>query len=88
MWVAGPVWADMDRAQSLYEQHCAECHGLDGESVMLGIPSFKIGEGLSLMDPQMLDFVKAGKGVMPAYADVLSDEEIFDIIFYLRTLWR
>ena len=46
-----------------------------------------MGQGLMKSDQQLLAFVKKGKLVMPGFNGVLSDEEILDIIAYIRTFF-
>jgi cytochrome c6 len=71
-----------------YLKHCASCHGERGESKMLGVPNFSRGEVvISSTDPMLLHTIKRGKGTMPGYQGILKDQEILDIIAYLRTLF-
>ena len=39
-------------------------------------------------DFALLESVRRGKNIMPAFAGVLRDREILDVIAYLRTLRR
>jgi mono/diheme cytochrome c family protein len=50
------------------------------------IPSFANGDRMFLMDQEMLQSVRNGKNQMPAFRGLLSDQEIRDVITYLRTL--
>jgi len=70
----------------LYTQHCASCHGVSGISVMFNAPNFARSESLLQPDPLLLISIKNGKNAMPAYQGILNDQEIIDIIIYLRTL--
>lgn len=89
MLAFGPVTsraADTIKGGELYAVHCASCHGPSGMSVMLGAPNFARGESLMQPDPLLLISIKNGKGAMPAYQGILNDQNILDVIVYLRTL--
>ena len=55
---------------------------------MPGVPDFRRGEGLFRSDDDLLQFIRNGSGMMPAYRGLLSDRDILDVISYLRTLRR
>jgi cytochrome c6 len=78
--------ADTIKGGELYAKHCASCHGASGISVMPDAPNFAREEGLLQPDPILLFSIKNGKNAMPAYQGILSDQEILDVIVYLRTL--
>jgi len=78
--------ADVISGQRLYLLHCASCHGQNGRAVMPNAPSFDRGERLMQPDNALWSSIRRGRLAMPAYAGVLSDREIFDVVAYLRTL--
>jgi mono/diheme cytochrome c family protein len=78
---------DPRKGRGLYEQYCSGCHGLEGRSHVPGTPNFTLGEGMSKPDIDILEFTKKGKVVMPGFEGVLSDEEILDVIAYIRTFF-
>jgi len=78
--------ADTNKGAELYAMHCATCHGVSGISVMPGAPNFAQSEGLMSPDGALLISIKSGKVAMPAYRGVLSDQDILNVIAYLRTL--
>lgn len=80
--------ADVFRGGRLYGQYCAGCHGADGNAVLAGAPSFARQERLAQPDPVLLNSIKRGKGPMPGFLPILRDQEILDIIAYVRTLRR
>jgi len=80
--------ADVGKGAQIYAAQCLSCHGRDGVSVMPGAPNFARNEGLMQPDAALLASIKAGKNAMPAYVGILSDQEIFDVIAYMRTLRR
>lgn len=77
---------DMQKGREVYEMHCVACHGMNGYAIDMTIPSFANGDRMFLMDQEMLQSVRNGKNMMPAFRGLLSDEEIRDVITYLRTL--
>lgn len=92
--VANPIAADAQstaRGEELFLGNCAACHGRDGG----GLPTQIAGSKKGIPNlPQMLkthsdgDFfwkIRQGKGGMPSFAEVLDQEEIWDIINYIKT---
>jgi mono/diheme cytochrome c family protein len=77
--------ADPNNGAGIYKMHCASCHGVSGNSVMIGAPNFAQGDALMSPDSTLLISIQSGKGPMPAYRGVLSDQDILDVIAYLRT---
>ena len=77
---------DMQKGREVYEMHCVACHGMDGYAVDMTIPSFANGDRMFLMDQEMLQSIRTGKNLIPAFRGLLSDQEIRDVITYLRTL--
>ena len=73
--------------QKIYQRYCVMCHGSNGISTMPNAASFKRGEGLFNSDLTLLQRIKSGKNACPAYIGLLKDQEIFDVIAYLRTLY-
>jgi len=78
--------ASLDRGRQLYTSHCANCHGERGAPVWPGTPDFKHTATLLRSDAQLIAVIRRGKGVMPAYAGILRDRELLDLVAYLRTL--
>lgn len=86
--VPGAEAADVFGGQTVYETHCASCHGTDGVPLVPGTPDFAMGEGLEKPDFQLVQAVRAGSNLMPGYNRIISDQEILDAIAYIRTLRR
>jgi len=87
--VAPPVHAfDIDAGQTVYETHCASCHGADGTPTMPATPDFSSGEGLDATDVDLVRGIKSGRNLMPAYDGLIKNEEILNVITYIRTLRR
>ncbi len=84
------ISGDADSGQAVYERmQCGACHGADGEGVL----------AMSLNNPVFHQFASDGfiyhaiaKGraptTMPAYEDVLSEQEMQDLVAYIRTWSR
>lgn len=86
---AWPVLAaDVFAGREIYVTHCETCHGKDGRPVDPGTPDFARGERLFAGDGELFRRVRSGTGAMPAYRGLLSDDEIRDVIAYLRSLQR
>jgi cytochrome c6 len=78
--------ADIVNGGKLYTMHCVVCHGDDGVNVMPDAPNFSRSESLLRPDVFILAAIKEGKNAMPAFQGMLKDQEILDVISYLRTL--
>ena len=77
---------DPFNGHTLYGKYCLSCHGDSGSGEMSPIPDFSRGEGLLQPDLQIAETLKRGTGAMPAYQGLLSDNELADVITYIRTL--
>ncbi len=72
----------------IYNQQCKKCHGSSGKSTFPGVADFSRGEGLMIADHELLQKIRDGRGMMPAFRGILKDGEISDVITYLRKLRR
>lgn len=77
--------ADPGKGAALYGTHCTSCHGSNGEGTP-GMPDFKRSQALMKPHKSLFDAIKLGKGIMPGFNGLLKDEQIDDLIAYLRTL--
>jgi cytochrome c6 len=78
--------ANTQNGQRLYISHCANCHGQTGRSTIAGAPNFDRGEGMLRSDASLLSAIRSGRNGNPAFQGLLKDQEILDVIAYLRTL--
>lgn len=78
--------ADVFKGRETYAMYCASCHGPAGVAVMPGAPNFARGERLMQPDAGLLGAIRGGRNAMPAFAGVLRDQEILNVIAFLRTL--
>ena len=79
--------SDLKEGGIQYRNHCAMCHGDNGSPLMAGAPDFRRGEGLLKPDIRLLDRIKSGKNACPSYLGILKDQQIFDVIAYIRTFY-
>lgn len=90
--VALPLLAQ-NPGEAIYKQNCAVCHGSDGEAntpvaKALKAQSLKAPAIVKKPDAELIEFVKKGKGNMPAFGTKLSDSQIKEVIAYVRTLQK
>lgn len=90
MMVARPVLALADDAEALYKSKCQVCHGPDGKGSAagqkIGVKDFHSPEVQKLTDTELFEATKQGKGKMPAYDKKLTDDQIKQLIKYIRSL--
>ncbi len=82
--------ADPEKGKEVFEQ-CAVCHNVDTDEKKIG-PSLKglfkrdkLKNGKKVTDENVRAMINAGGNGMPAYSDMLSDDEKADVIAYLHT---
>ena len=78
-------------AADLYKTKCASCHGADGVGntpvgKKLGVRDFHSPAVVKESDTELFDITKNGKEKMPAYDKKLTDDQIKDLVKYLRGL--
>ncbi|MDH3538044.1 MAG: c-type cytochrome [Gammaproteobacteria bacterium] len=78
--------SDLNSGANIYRMHCAQCHGVNGRSVMAGAPDFDRPDSLLKPDDSLLSRIQSGKNACPAYRGILSEQKIFDVIAFIRTL--
>jgi mono/diheme cytochrome c family protein len=81
------------RGASTYKTSCAQCHGATGEADTpagkeFNARSLKSPEVLKMSDAEMLELTKRGKGKMPAWEDILTDDQLKGVIAYIHTLQK
>jgi cytochrome c6 len=88
--IAAPLRAQ--DAAALYKSKCAACHGPDGTGntptgKSLGVTDLTSGDVQKQTDAQLTDSIANGKGKkMPAYKGKLTDDQIKDLVAYIRDL--
>jgi mono/diheme cytochrome c family protein len=76
----------------VFQRSCSGCHGADGKGVMrLGLakpprdltrPEFHA----QVTDDQLRSVIRVGKGQMPAFGGLMGDEDLNNVIAFIRTL--
>jgi mono/diheme cytochrome c family protein len=78
---------DIETGEALYEENCVACHAADGSGPVVGASDFSDAAVLATQSLQALfDVVSQGRGEMPAFADQMPEEELWQVVDYLRTL--
>lgn len=80
--------SDVFNGKDVYELHCEGCHGADGASFEPGMPDFSRGESLFAPDSELVQRLREGSVTKPSFRGLLTDEELRDVIAYVRTLQR
>jgi cytochrome c6 len=78
--------ADPGNGQRIYLVNCAGCHGQDGISEMPQAPNLARYDIFTKPDPVLIGTIRSGRNMMPSFLGVLSDQEMRDVISYVRTL--
>lgn len=84
---SGTQASDINKGRESYQRHCLMCHGENGSARMAGAPDFNRGQGLRQSDHALLARIEKGNKACPAYRGIMNQQEIFDVIAYIRTLF-
>jgi cytochrome c2 len=82
---------DAEKGKEVFEQ-CSVCHNADSDEKKMGpglkglFKKEKMNNGKKPTEATVKAVIDAGGNGMPAYADMLSDEEKANVIAYLKTL--
>lgn len=81
--------AVIEKGKSLYMTHCKSCHGDPGKSNGLPLvpkPTDPASDQYQAQtDGEMFFKVQTGRGAMPKFAEVISDNDKWSIVHYVRT---
>lgn len=77
--------SDVFKGREIYMRECMACHGNSGEGNMPGLPNFTESQTLFKTDNVLIDIIKDGRGIMPGFGGLLTDEDIRDVTAYLRS---
>ena len=81
---------DPANGEALFQSWCTNCHGSDGtnpvgpEHIVIVDPAFEA----SMTDAQLIDAISQGfpkPDDMPAFREILSSQEMSDVLAWLRT---
>lgn len=92
---AAPANANSDElaaARANSKKHCSVCHGEDGtggpvkldDGTKLKVPSLREGHALKHKDEEFVRQITNGGDGMPKFGDMLSREEIIDLVRFIR----
>jgi mono/diheme cytochrome c family protein len=83
---------DAARGKAVFAQQCAMCHDASGTEkkmgpALKGLPKKdKLANGQKATDENIRAQIDNGGGGMPAYKDMLGEQERNDLVAYLKTL--
>jgi mono/diheme cytochrome c family protein len=91
--VLGSAASAQGNAEKNYAAKCATCHGADGHAAVpagkaLKARDFHAPEVQSETDADMTAIIAKGKNKMPAYEKQLKENEIKDLVEYVRALGK
>jgi mono/diheme cytochrome c family protein len=85
--------------QSAFSQNCAVCHQATGQGIAGGFPALAHNPVVNASDPtSLIHIVLTGGAIpktagdssplmMPPFASMLSDQDVADILTYVRSAW-
>ncbi len=80
----------VEKGKSLYEKNCQSCHGIplknNGISLFPPPPDVGSQKVLSQSDGELFYKISVGRGSMPSFQNVISDEGRWSIIHFFRQL--
>lgn len=82
-----------DNGKSLFMKHCASCHGKTGmgdgprsSTLKTSAGNFKAAAFQGQPDGSLFYKISEGKGEMPSYKKKLSENDIWDVVNFTRSL--
>ena len=87
------------RGASVYEQHCADCHGPEGEGAVGAYPALRGNRAVTMNVPANVIRAVLSGGYLPAtagnprpygmppFAHVLNDSDLAALVSYIRASW-
>ncbi len=78
--------ADIGKGREIFMNYCAGCHGANGAGLMPGTPNFTRGMVLMAPDAVLVESIRAGRNAMPGFRGVVIDQQLLDVVAFLRTL--
>lgn len=75
-----------EHGKPLYESHCVECHGEDGNGVVPEARNFGDVDYMRGVTPtEFYAAISEGRGDMPGFDDELTSDERWDLVYYVWT---
>jgi cytochrome c6 len=88
--LAAALPAAAEDAAALYKSKCQVCHGADGKGSpagqKMGVKDFHSPDVAKQTDAELIKVTKEGKGKMPKYDGKLTDDQIKELVKYIRSL--
>lgn len=84
---AGKRAAATDPTHELFQRNCSMCHGAQGEGKQVGtlkVPSLREGRPATDPDERLFAQVHDGGNGMPPFKYTLTDEQIQDLVRFVR----
>lgn len=75
--------SSVGEGKGLYEKYCVNCHGEDGD---LGLNDAGNLRESALNRSEVIQIISQGKGMMTAYQEILSPNQIEAIAVYVETM--
>jgi mono/diheme cytochrome c family protein len=82
----------LGRGGRTFQRSCSGCHGADGRGVhRLGLvkPPRDLTQAefhAQISDEQLRQVIRVGKGQMPAFGGLMADEDLSNVIAFIRSL--
>jgi len=76
---------EISYAERTYKAYCVGCHGLDGKGNGSAANFVDDKTRLAKSDEELVDSILNGKGGMPAYGWMISNEQALELVMYIRT---
>lgn len=73
--------------EALFLANCAECHQADGQGMPNVYPALADNETVLGAGADVALVLIIGRGEMPSFLGALSDQEMADVINYVRNSW-
>jgi mono/diheme cytochrome c family protein len=92
LFIAGTL-CSAQTAADIYKSKCQMCHAADGSGNTPAGKSMKVlpfsrPDVVKMSDDELITITKKGKGKMPAFQGKLTDDQIKELVAYIRTLQK
>jgi mono/diheme cytochrome c family protein len=82
------------KGKDVFDQKCSMCHFADSDAKKIGPGlkglskrgTFSVKPDLKVTDENLKNWIENGDSLMPPFKDVLDEQQIKDVIAYVRTL--
>lgn len=90
----GKSFGSATKGKDVFDQKCSMCHFADSDAKKIGPGlkglakrgTFSVKPDLKVTDENLKNWIENGDSLMPPFKDVLSEQEIKDVIAYVKTL--